>query len=163
VELNHRYASDAVVSDGTEEPAFTRDKELYFHATTWPGARLPHVWLGQGGKQISTLDLAGKGKFLLLTGIGGEGWVEGAKAAGAAFDVPLETVVIGPGRDVEDLFGDWAGAREIGEAGCVLVRPDMHVAWRAPAAASAAEATRQVSEVLGTILGRKAEVAQRAA
>jgi 2,4-dichlorophenol 6-monooxygenase len=163
VELNHRYASDAVVGDGTPEPAFTRDKELYFQATTWPGARLPHVWLGRGGKQISTLDLAGKGKFLLLTGIGGEGWVEGGAAAAAAFGVPLETVVIGPGRDVEDLFGDWALAREIGEAGCVLVRPDMHVAWRAPAAVSAAEATRQVSEVFGKILGRQAAVVERAA
>ena len=31
--------------DGTAEPEYTRDRELYYHPTTWPGARLPHVWL----------------------------------------------------------------------------------------------------------------------
>ena len=31
----------------------------------------------------------------------------------------------------QDLYKDWARAREVGEDGCVLVRPDMHVAWRA--------------------------------
>ncbi len=47
VELNQRYASSAVVSDGTTEPAFGRDRELYYQATTWPGAHLPHVWVEQ--------------------------------------------------------------------------------------------------------------------
>jgi 2,4-dichlorophenol 6-monooxygenase len=42
VELGQRYQSSAVVSDGTPEPAYERDPELYYHATTWPGARLPH-------------------------------------------------------------------------------------------------------------------------
>jgi 2,4-dichlorophenol 6-monooxygenase len=40
--------------------------------------------------------------------------------------------VIGPGREITDLYDDWARLREIGEDGCVLVRPDAHVAWRAP-------------------------------
>jgi hypothetical protein len=39
--------------------------------------------------------------------------------------------VIGPRRDIVDHHGDWARAREVGEGGCVLVRPDQHVAWRA--------------------------------
>jgi len=164
VELNQRYDSAAVVKDGTPEPAYTRDKELYFQATTWPGARLPHVWLGQGGKQISTLDLAGKGRFSLFTGISGAAWAEGAKAAASAYGIPLETFVIGPGRAVEDLFGDWAGARETADGGCVLVRPDMHIAWRAhDAAANAADAEQQLVAVLGQILGKPAEVARQAA
>ena len=41
----------------------TRDRELYYHPTTWPGARLPHCWLGRGGHKVSTHDLAGKGRF----------------------------------------------------------------------------------------------------
>ena len=45
VELGHRYRSGAVIPDGTPEPEFTRDPELYYHPTTWPGARLPHAWL----------------------------------------------------------------------------------------------------------------------
>jgi 2,4-dichlorophenol 6-monooxygenase len=37
--------ASAVVPDGTPEPEYTRDRELYYHPTTWPGARLPHVWV----------------------------------------------------------------------------------------------------------------------
>ena len=45
VEMNQRYKSGAVVTDGQMEPAFELDEELHFQPTTWPGARLPHVWL----------------------------------------------------------------------------------------------------------------------
>ena len=38
--------------------------------------------------------------------------------------------VIGPGRDVVDIYDDWARARETEEAGAVLVRPDGMVGWR---------------------------------
>ena len=48
VEHNHRYASSAVIPDGTAMPAFTRDPELYAQATTWPGAKLPHTWVTRG-------------------------------------------------------------------------------------------------------------------
>ncbi len=51
VEMNHRYRSDAVVPDGTDEPAWRRDPELYYDPTTWPGARLPHVWLEHEGER----------------------------------------------------------------------------------------------------------------
>ncbi len=130
VELNHRYASNAVVPDGTPEPAWARDRELYYHPTTWPGARLPHLWLEQGGRKVSTLDVTGKGRFTLLTGIGGEGWVEAARDFSQRSGVPIATFVIGPDRDLTDVFGDWAAQREIDEAGCLLVRPDHHVAFR---------------------------------
>ena len=39
--------------------------------------------------------------------------------------------MIGPGRRYIDLYDDWARLREVGEDGCVLVRPDAHVGWRA--------------------------------
>jgi 2,4-dichlorophenol 6-monooxygenase len=45
VEMNQRYKSDAVVTDGQMEPAFELDAELHYQPTTWPGARIPHVWL----------------------------------------------------------------------------------------------------------------------
>ena len=83
VEFNQRYRSAAVVPDGTPEPAYERDPELYYHPTTWPGARLPHCWLGHEGRKVSTLDLAGKGRFALFTGIGGEAWKEAAAEVGA--------------------------------------------------------------------------------
>src|SRR5215213_2309950 len=68
VEFNQRYRSAAVVSDRTPEPAYERDPELYYHPTTWPGVRLPHCWLGYEGRKVSTLDLAGKGRFALFAG-----------------------------------------------------------------------------------------------
>ncbi len=37
VEMNQRYRSDAIVTDGQPEPVFTKDPELHFQQTTWPG------------------------------------------------------------------------------------------------------------------------------
>jgi hypothetical protein len=55
------------------------------------------------------LDVAGKRRFCL---------------------VEIETVAIGPYLDFEDLYGSWAKLSSVAENGCVLVRPDLHVAWR---------------------------------
>ncbi|MEQ8737936.1 MAG: FAD-dependent monooxygenase, partial [Hoeflea sp.] len=131
VEMNQRYKSAAAVTDGEPEPEFSKDPELHYQPTTWPGARLPHAWIyDEDGKRHSTLDLAGKGRFTLFTGISGEGWVEAAKTVGDALGVPVEVHVIGPRRTWVDHHGDWATSRETAESGCVLVRPDQHVAWR---------------------------------
>ena len=82
VEHNHRYASPAVVPDGTPMPEFRRDPELFAQPTTWPGAKLPHTWVTAGGHRISTLDLAGKGRFAVVTGIGGQPWLDAAAELG---------------------------------------------------------------------------------
>jgi 2,4-dichlorophenol 6-monooxygenase len=130
VEFNQRYRSAAVVADGTDEPAFDRDPQLYYHPTTWPGARLPHCWVEHRGRRVSTIDLAGKGRFVLLTGVGGDRWAQAAEAVSARTGVEIASFVIGPGRDVLDLYDDWAALSEVSDRGCVLVRPDLHVAWR---------------------------------
>ncbi|MGT2477458.1 FAD-dependent oxidoreductase [Paraburkholderia terrae] len=131
VEMNQRYHSDAVVTDGQAEPAFDRDRELYYHPTTWPGARLPHAWVFDArGRQHSTLDLAGHGRFALFTGLGGEPWFEAVQKVGEELGLKIDAHVIGPRQAYADYTGDWARAREIGDRGCVLVRPDHHVAWR---------------------------------
>jgi 2,4-dichlorophenol 6-monooxygenase len=154
VELGQRYDSAAVVSDGTPEPAYTRDRELYYHPTTWPGARLPHVWLGRGGHKVSTHDLAGKGRFCLLTGIAGEAWAQAAATAGSKLGIEVAAHVIGPGREYIDVYEDWARAREVGEDGCVLVRPDAHVAWRSDGLVGDPET--ELGHVLAAVLGRSA-------
>ena len=154
VEMGQRYrGSAAVVSDGTQEPAYTRDPELYFHPTTWPGARLPHVWVEHGNRRVSTLDLCGHGRFTLLTGIGGEGWVAAAKAASEALGVEVAALTIGPsGCDAMDIYADWYRACEIEEDGCILVRPDHHVAWRAGTSSASAEA--ELTAALKQVLAR---------
>ncbi|MCY1270962.1 2,4-dichlorophenol 6-monooxygenase [compost metagenome] len=131
VELGQRYRSAAVLGDGSEEPAYERDRELYYQPTTWPGAHLPHAWLHDAqGRQLSTLDICGNGRLTLLTGHGGEAWVRAANAAARELGIELQVRRIGLGLDYADSYGDWARQREIGEDGCLLVRPDNHVAWR---------------------------------
>jgi 2,4-dichlorophenol 6-monooxygenase len=151
VEMNHRYRSGAVVGDGTPEPAWERDRELYYHPTTWPGARLPHVWVEYEGDRVSTHDLAGKGRFTLLTGIGGEAWLDAAGEVTARTGVEIAVYTIGPGREVLDTYDDWARAREVEEDGCVLVRPDAHVAWRRQTVGEdpAGELQRVMAQILG--------------
>ena len=146
--MNHRYASAAVVKDGTPEPAFAHDKELFYSATTWPGAHLPHVWLDRRGERISTLDLCGKGRFTLLTGIGGEAWV--AAAVSKAMGAEIAAYVIGPERDAVSIYADWPDTRETEDSGCLLVRPDMVVAFRAPRIT--AEAEGELRQALAQIL-----------
>ncbi|MGB3247043.1 MAG: FAD-dependent monooxygenase [Sulfitobacter sp.] len=132
VEMNQRYVSDAVVTDEQLEPPFSMDEELHYHPTTWPGARLPHVWVfTPEGKKVSSLDLAGHGAFTLLTGIGGEAWKDAADIVGAELGLAITFHLIGPRRAVQDHTGDWARISEIRDSGCILVRPDHHVAWRA--------------------------------
>ncbi|UPA24346.1 FAD-dependent oxidoreductase [Shinella oryzae] len=151
VEMNHRYKSSGVATDGQPEPAFTRNPELHFEQTTWPGARLPHAWLfGEGNRKASTLDLCGHGKFTLLTGIGGQAWVDAAETLSAELGLPLVAHVIGPRQTWQDHYGDWARAREVGDAGVVLVRPDHHVAWRSEGLA--ADPAGELRRVLKTIL-----------
>jgi 2,4-dichlorophenol 6-monooxygenase len=135
VEMNQRYRSDAVEPDGQIEPAFELDAELHYQPTTWPGARIPHVWLFEHdtGEQFSTLDLCGKGRFTIFTGIGGEAWEAAAAEVGPEFGLDIQVHVIGPRRRIVDHTGDWARAREITDTGCVLTRPDQHVAWRCDA------------------------------
>jgi len=162
VEMNQRYQSGAVVSDGTPMPEYARDRELYHQATSWPGAKLPHVWVfDPANRQVSTLDLCGQGRFTVLTGIGGEGWAEAARDVGAELGLEIAAVTIGPGRDYVDNFGDWARASEIEDAGCILVRPDNYVGWRhAKAAANPKDLLR---DALTSILGLKANAARKVA
>jgi 2,4-dichlorophenol 6-monooxygenase len=141
VELGQRYSSGAVLADGSEEPAYTRDRELYYHPTTWPGAHLPHAWLHDtAGRRLSTLDLCGQGHLTLLTGHGGDAWCRAAETMSRELGIDLAVRRIGLGLDYEDSYGDWARLREIDEDGCLLVRPDQHVAWRSQGAAADAEA-----------------------
>lgn len=134
IEMNQRYTSSAVQkSDQGAMPTFTTDSLEHYHPSTYPGARLPHVWLTRtipDQKHISTIDLAGKGQFVLFTGIGGQGWRAAAQQVSTKFSVPIAVHSIGFRQEWEDQYLDWAKVRDVAESGCVLVRPDYFVAWR---------------------------------
>ena len=82
----------------------------------------------------------------------GAGWVEAAARAGAETEVDVRAYQVGPGCEVNDTFGDWAMQSEVADSGCVLVRPDGHVGWRAQSLS--AEPTADLTRVMQTILGR---------
>ncbi|WP_265445960.1 FAD-dependent monooxygenase [Flexivirga meconopsidis] len=153
VELGQRYTSSAVVTDGQPMPRYTRDSQLYYHPTSWPGAYLPHVWVVRDGRQVSTLDLTGRGEFTLLTGVGGREWVVAAEKVSQALGVPIRTEVIGRGQVIDDPYGDWAAQCEIAEDGALLVRPDRHVAWRATDLGE--DPTTRLETALRSVLGRE--------
>lgn len=151
LESNQRYASQAVIPDADAQPEeYRRDPVLYIQPTTRPGAKLPHVWLvGAQGTRISTLDVVGKGKFTVMTGIAGEVWAEAAQALNLPF---LRTVVVGT-PEYQDLYCDWRDVMEIEEGGVLLVRPDCFVAWRQfDAPADVADAQRLLHDALVGVL-----------
>ncbi|SDG70639.1 FAD-dependent oxidoreductase [Klenkia brasiliensis] len=153
VEMDQRYASTAVVPDGTPPEEPTRDPELYSHPTSRPGAKVPHAWLtADHRRQVSTLDLVGHGRFTVLTGIGGEGWVDAAAAVGGELGLEVASAVVGPGRAHDDLYGDWARVRGTSDGGALLVRPDGYVAarWAGPVD----DATGALGAALRTVLDR---------
>jgi len=130
VELNQRYTSGAIVDDGTPWPAFERDAELYHQPTSHPGSPLPHAWIEHETRRISTHDLCGRGAFTVLTGIGGESWLEAARQTASELRVELNAYLVDIGQEYRDIFQEWCRLREVEDDGCLLVRPDHVVAWR---------------------------------
>ncbi|HKY21354.1 MAG TPA: FAD-dependent monooxygenase [Vicinamibacterales bacterium] len=152
VEMNRRYISNAVVPDGTPDPGFIRDAELYHEHSSRPGSTVPHVWLTKKGHRISSLDLCGKGRFALLTGIAGSRWIDAARQVAREIDVDLVAHAIGPGREFEDLYGDFARLRGTEESGALLVRPDNIVCWRRARWSDVGQA--DLRSALAHVLGR---------
>jgi 2,4-dichlorophenol 6-monooxygenase len=130
VELGYRYRSGVIVDDGSPDLVPARDPQLYYQPSTRPGARVPHARLERDGVPVSSLDLVDDLSFALLTGPGGEAWAGPAAEAAARTGVPITVHVIGGRTGVTDPYGEWAARREVDTTGCVLVRPDRHVAWR---------------------------------
>ncbi len=153
VELGQRYVSTAVVADDRDPTENPRDPELYYQAGTDPGVRLPHAWVGNSREKLSTHDLAPYTRFTLITGTTGAGWEEAAQTAGQRLGVDIGTVVIGPDRDVTDLYFDWDRLRDVAEDGAILVRPDKHVAWRVPSLPD--DAADQLTSALAAILATR--------
>ena len=154
VEMGQFYESSAVKSDGSKKPVPTRDPELYYQASTVPGSPLPHVWVGDNINKFSTLDLCPSSQFTLITGISGEAWAKAAEKVAAEMGISLKAVVIGPGREVTDLYFDWERMREVEEDGVILVRPDKIIAWRSNTSVENPAAT--LTEVLSSVLSRNA-------
>ena len=111
-ELGYRYVDSPIICNipGGPEHLFRE-----YHPTTWPGARLPHVWRDDGA---SMQDQIPDGYTILKLGRT-KADASGLEKALRSFGAP--TAVL----DVPDRI-----AREIYGYDLILIRPDMHVVWR---------------------------------
>jgi 2-polyprenyl-6-methoxyphenol hydroxylase-like FAD-dependent oxidoreductase len=111
-ELGYRYVDSPIICNlpGGPEHLFRE-----YQPTTWPGARLPHVWLDDG---TPLQDRIPDGYTILRLGhtkADATGLQKAIRSRGASATV----------LDVPDRI-----AREIYGYDLILLRPDMHVVWR---------------------------------
>ena len=111
-ELGYRYVGSPVI---WEEPGGPEHLFRDYVPTTWPGARLPHVWVKDG---VPIQDLIGGG-FTLLRLADTAADMSAFGNAMAAIGAPFDTLIVR-----EPL------PRELYGYDLVLVRPDLHVVWR---------------------------------
>lgn len=154
--MAQHYNSSAICSQDEAEPFHSQieieNRAQNYEPSTYPGRRLPHAWLGKSipSELVSTLDIAGKGKFTLFTGIGGEAWHSAALVVEKQLGVTIVLAPVGRGLTWEDTYLDWTEKCGVEEDGCVLVRPDYFVAWRSQSGGSESE---RLLKVMRTVLG----------
>jgi 2-polyprenyl-6-methoxyphenol hydroxylase-like FAD-dependent oxidoreductase len=135
IEAGYRYVGSPIVCD---EPGEGPDPDnTAYLPTTWPGFRLPHVWLEDG---TPIHDRLGAGYTLVQVGAGAHD-TSAFRDAFAAHATPL---------DVQHIPN--ARAREIYGVDLVLVRPDLHVVWRGNTVPSDAD------RIAATVTGHRALV-----
>ncbi len=112
-ELGYRYVDSPVIMDipGGPEHLFRE-----YQPSTWPGARLPHVWLDDGTAMQDRIPVEG---YTLLRLGGTQTPTEPLEMALESHGPPV-TVLDIPDRVVREVYGH----------DLVLLRPDMHVVWR---------------------------------
>jgi len=111
-ELGYRYVGSPIIR---EEPGGPEHLFREYVPTTWPGARLPHVWLED---RVALQDRLGPGYTLLRLGATRED-ASALQRSFAAYGAPL---------DVLDVAGD--AARGVYGYDLILLRPDLHIVWR---------------------------------
>ncbi|TKC80164.1 2-polyprenyl-6-methoxyphenol hydroxylase [Trinickia terrae] len=111
-ELGYRYVDSPIIDN---VPGGPQHELRAYLPTTWPGARLPHMWLTDGS---AIQDRLRSDRYTLID-------VAGRHDAGPLLDAfealgaPLDVLVLPD-----------SALRVIYERDLILVRPDMHVAWR---------------------------------
>ncbi|MGU7774640.1 FAD-dependent monooxygenase [Burkholderia sp. MR1-5-21] len=111
-ELGYRYVDSPIIDNVPGGPQ--HDFRSYL-PTTWPGARLPHMWLDDGS---AIQDRLRSDRYTLLDVTGGHD-ASTLVAAFEALGAPLDLL------EIPD-----SALRSVYERDLILVRPDMHVAWR---------------------------------
>jgi 2-polyprenyl-6-methoxyphenol hydroxylase-like FAD-dependent oxidoreductase len=112
-ELGYRYEGSPVIwPEAGEGPA---PNFMKYEATSWPGARLPHVWLSGG---VALHDRIGDG-YTLLRLAGAQTDSTALSRAFAVCAAPFAVLDVDEDRP-RDVYG----------CDLLLLRPDLHVVWR---------------------------------
>ncbi len=140
VDLGFTYPTGALVAEPVcVAPSDTGD----YIPSAAPGHRVPHLWLREGASLLSTMDCM-TSAFTVFAGRRSS-WKRAVAQMATASRVPLRT------QHLPAAGGDkWTSLLGITDSGCVLMRPDGHVAWR-----SHSEAVNPVAELrsaLATVL-----------
>src|SRR5258708_19024430 len=118
-ELGYRYVGSPLIASepGEGEGDAAADDFTTYVPTTRPGARLPHVWLDDG---TAMQDRIGYGHGYTPLRLGGTGArTDALQRAFARIGAPLQVLDI-PDERPRDIYG----------YDLLLLRPDLHVAWR---------------------------------
>ena len=111
-ELGYHYFGSPLVAAEPAEPPYDY---IDYTPSTVPGVRLPHAWLDDGR---AVQDCIGDGFTLLRLG-GSKADSSALASAFRTIGAPFATLDL-PGQSARDIYG-----RDL-----ILVRPDLHVAWR---------------------------------
>ncbi|MCV7401121.1 FAD-dependent monooxygenase [Mycobacterium fragae] len=136
--IGYQYRSAAVVSD-SPAPADPSAVSLVDELRGQPGTRVPHAWVHQAGRCVSTLDLVGP-RFTLFTEDDSAAWSDAAGRVSKAMGVSI---------DVHSIGTAFAG---LASDGALLVRPDDFIGWRTDELP--ADPEKQLHQVLSAILCR---------
>jgi 2-polyprenyl-6-methoxyphenol hydroxylase-like FAD-dependent oxidoreductase len=112
-ELGYRYADSPLIAQ--EDGEAPEHNFMEYVPSTWPGCRLPHVWLADGTAMQDRIGYGHGYTLVQFAAAGGEALEKAFAAAGA----PFRTLSL-----------DDPHAREVYGYDFLLLRPDMHVVWR---------------------------------
>jgi putative polyketide hydroxylase len=140
VDLGFTYQAGALVAEPVSvAPSDTDD----YIPSAAPGHRLPHLWLRDGASSRSTVDCM-TSAFTVFAGRCSS-WKRAVAKVATASRVPLRAQHL-PAAGVDE----WTSLFGISDSGCVLMRPDGHVAWRSPS--EAADPVAELRSVLASVL-----------
>jgi 2-polyprenyl-6-methoxyphenol hydroxylase-like FAD-dependent oxidoreductase len=114
IERGYRYINSSMVAreagDGPDP-----DNTVYV-PTTWPGARLPHMWLNDRSALLDHI-----GPWYTILRFGDRVDTRGLEAALADRGVPYSVLSLAADEPAHEVYGGY---------GAFVIRPDVHVAWR---------------------------------
>ncbi len=132
LDLGFSYSQGALVPEASPKPQ-AADPVIDYRPTTWPGSRLPHLWVVRGSTRLPLFDVVDPEGFLLLTHpSGNKVWHDVARSLQQDLAMPITCLSLGAHgeADLVDVQSRWPHLSEVEPTGAVLVRPDGHVAWR---------------------------------